>query len=269
MNFQFASDLHLELANNKKAMLKNPLEPRAEILILAGDIMPLSAINKHQDFLNYVSDNFKMTYWLPGNHEYFDSDLSNWPNEFEEAIRPNIALLNHQVKELEEEEGMIRLVFSTLWSHIPAELNEIMVKRMLDFREIRWNEGPFDIEKYNHLHQESLKFLRNALEPVKSNTSDHSTIQKANSVKNLVISHHLPSFSNFPKKHQNDPIIAGFASNLDDFILKTTPNAWIFGHHHSNIPPFFIGKSPFYTNQLGVVKFKESPGFNRSATLIV
>ncbi len=269
MNFQFASDLHLELANNKKAMLKNPLEPKAEILILAGDIMPLSSINKHQDFLNYVSDHFKMTYWLPGNHEYFDSDLANWPNEFEEAIRPNIALLNHQVKELEDEMGKIRLIFSTLWSHIPPELNEIMVKRMLDFRQIRWNEGPFDIEKYNHLHHESMKFLRNAFESVKSNTSDNSNNQKANSVKNLVISHHLPSFTNFPKKHQNDPINAGFASNLDDFILKSAPNAWIYGHHHSNIPPFFIGNSPFYTNQLGVVKFKESPGFNRSATLIV
>lgn len=269
MNFQFASDLHLELANNKKAMLKNPLSPKAEILILAGDIMPLSAINKHQDFLNYVSDNFKMTYWLPGNHEYFESDLSNWPNELEEAIRPNIALLNHQVKELEEEDGMIRLVFSTLWSHIPPELNEIIGKRMLDFREIRWNKGPFGIEKYNHLHQESLKFLMNALEPVKSIPSSHSPNQEVNSVKNLVISHHLPTFSSFPKKHQNDPINAGFASNLDDFIVKTAPNAWIFGHHHANIPPFLIGKTTLYTNQLGYIKYKEGQAFNCEAILSI
>jgi predicted phosphohydrolase len=269
MNFQFASDLHLELANNKKAMLKKPLEPKAEILILAGDILPLHAIQQHADFLNYISDHFKMTYWLPGNHEYFDSDLAHWPNEFEEAIRPNIALLNHQVKELEDETGKTRLVFSTLWSHIPPELNEIMAKRMLDFRKIRWYDGPFDVENYNQLHQEALKFLMNALEPGKSNTSDNNPSHEANAVKNLVISHHLPSFLNFPKKHQKDPIKVGFASNLDDFIQKMAPNAWIFGHHHSNIQPFLIGTTQLYTNQLGTVNFKEVPGFSRSSTIIV
>jgi len=85
----------------------------------------------------------------------------------------------------------------------------------------------------------------------------------------MVISHHCPSFLNYPKKHQNDPINACFASNLDDFIQKTAPNAWIFGHHHSNIPPFLIGKTMHYTNQLGYVKFKEGAGFNRSASITI
>jgi hypothetical protein len=74
---------------------------------------------------------------------------------------------------------------------------------------------------------------------------------------------------NYPKKYQNDPINACFASNLDDFIQKTAPNAWIFGHHHTNIPPFLLGKTQLYTNQLGYVKFKEGTGFNRSASLIL
>jgi len=55
--------------------------------------------------------------------------------------------------------------------------------------------------------------------------------------------------------------------NLEDFIQKTTPNAWIFGHHHCNIPSFLIGKTRLYTNQLGYSKFKESAGFDRSATI--
>jgi hypothetical protein len=33
-----------------------------------------------------------------------------------------------------------------------------------------------------------------------------------------------------------------------------------------NIPPFMIGKTTLYTNQLGYVKFKEGAGFDRSAT---
>ena len=108
-------------------------------------------------------------------------------------------------------------------------------------------------QEYNQLHQEALAFLGIAL--------------GANTHRKMVISHHLPSFMNYPKKHQNDPINACFASNLDDFIEKTAPNAWIFGHHHSYIPPFLIGKTTFYTNQLGYVKFKECAGFDRSATI--
>jgi acyl-coenzyme A synthetase/AMP-(fatty) acid ligase len=85
----------------------------------------------------------------------------------------------------------------------------------------------------------------------------------------MVISHHVPSFLNYPKKHQNDPINACFASNLDDFIQKTTQNAWIYGHHHANISPFLIGKTTLYTNQMGYVKLKEAAGLDRNATITV
>lgn len=253
MNFQYASDLHLEFAQNKKAILKKPLSPVADILILAGDILPISDLEQHQDFLNFLSDNFKMTYWLPGNHEFYGSELATMPTSFEESIRPNIRLLNNIVKEIEDPAGTIELVFSTLWSHIPPHLTEIVTQRVQDFNQIQWNGTKMTSQAYNQLHQEALAFLDIAL--------------GANTHRKMVISHHLPTFKNYPKKHQNDPINACFASNLDDFIQKTAQNAWIFGHHHFNIPPFLLGKTTFYTNQLGYVKFKEGTGFDRSAII--
>ena len=253
MNFQFASDLHLEFAQNKKILSKKPILPVQETLIIAGDLMPLSAMDQHQDFFNFLSDHFKMTYWLPGNHEYYGSDLATMPSNFEASIRPNILLLNNIKKEIPDPEGPIELIFSTLWSHIPPHIAEIVDKRVQDFNQILWNGSKMTPQEYNQLHQEALAFLGIAL--------------GANTHRKMVISHHLPSFMNYPKKHQNDPINACFASNLDDFIEKTAPNAWIFGHHHSYIPPFLIGKTTFYTNQLGYVKFKECAGFDRSATI--
>ena len=255
MNFQFASDLHLEFAQNKKLLSKKPIRPVQETLIIAGDLMPLIAMDQHQDFLNFLSDHFKMTYWLLGNHEFYGSDLATMPSNFEESIRPNILLLNHITKEIPAPEGPIELIFSTLWSYIPPHLTEIVTQRVQDFNQISWKGSKMTPQVYNQLHQNALDFLEPAL--------------GSKCTRKMVISHHCPSFLNYPKKHQNDPINACFASNLDDFIQKTAPNAWIFGHHHCNIPPFLIGKTMIYSNQLGYVKFKEGAGFNQSASITI
>ena len=255
MNFQFVSDLHLEFAQNKKLLSKKPILPVQENLIIAGDLMPLSAIDQHQDFLNFLSDHFKMTYWLPGNHEYYGLDVATMPSNFEQSIRPNILLVNNIVKKIPDPEGPIELIFSTLWSYIPPQITEIVAMRVQDFNQILWNGRKMTPQEYNQLHQEAFAFLEIAL--------------AANTHRKIVISHHVPSFLNYPKKHQNDPINACFASNLDDFMQKTTQNAWIYGHHHFNIPPFLIGKTRLYTNQLGYVKFKEGAGFDRNATITV
>jgi len=255
MNFQYVSDLHLEFAQNKKLLSKKPILPIQETLIIAGDLMPLIEMDQHQDFLNFISDHFKMTYWLPGNHEYYGTELATMPSNFEESIRPNILLLNNINKEIPDPEGPIELIFSTLWSYIPPHLTEIVVQRVQDFSQISWKGSQMTPQVYNQLHQDALAFLGTSL--------------GSKCTRKMVISHHCPSFLNYPKKHQNDPINACFASNLDDFIQKTAPNAWIFGHHHSNIPPFLIGKTMLYTNQLGYVKFKEGAGFNRSASITI
>lgn len=73
MNVQIASDLHLELKWNEKYFEKNPLIPLADVLILAGDIMCFDSgfcFIEHP-FGDRVSCDFKQTYVLLGNHEYY------------------------------------------------------------------------------------------------------------------------------------------------------------------------------------------------------
>jgi 3',5'-cyclic AMP phosphodiesterase CpdA len=240
MVLQYASDLHLEFPANKEYLKLHPLQPVGEVLVLAGDIVPFAVMDKHQDFFSYLSDHFKTTYWLPGNHEYYHFDVAEKSGVLNEKIRSNVFLVNNTSVVHEN----AKLIFSTLWSHISAGYQWQIERSLNDFHLIKHKGFRFSAEQYNQLHAESLAFIKNELK----------TVQKE---KIAVFTHHCPTFLNYPEQYKGDVLNEAFAVELYDLIESSNIDYWAYGHHHSNISEFKIGKTKLITNQLGYVQQHE------------
>ncbi len=250
MKIQYCSDLHLEFQQNNDYMKANPLKPVGDILVLAGDIVPFSMMNKQAAFFKYVSDNFESTYWIPGNHEYYHFDAAKKSGTLYEKIRSNVFLVNNIAIEKHD----VKFIFSTLWSKISPS-NEWFIERgMNDFQVIRYNGYRFSSTAFNQLHAKCTQFIKNE-------------VAKPHAGKTILATHHVPTFMHYPEKYKADTLNEAFATELFPFIESSGIDYWLYGHHHSNIADFTIGKTRMLTNQLGYVQNGEHILFDNAKTI--
>ncbi len=252
MIIQYASDLHLEFSQNKKFLLENPLQPVGDILILAGDIVPFGSVEEHADFFNYIADHFQTTFWIPGNHEYYYYDLATKSGILHEAIRSNVFLVNN----ISVISRNVRFIFSTMWSKITIAHQYAIERGMNDFRLISYKGRRFSTQDFNRLHEESMLFIRESLETKVSEQT-------------IVVTHHVPTFMNYPPMFKGDALNDAFAVELFGLIEAIGPAYWIYGHHHYNQPDFEIGSTILSSNQLGYVQNQEHRLFDTHKCLVI
>jgi|GEM_PF-68697 len=252
MKVQYCSDLHLEFWENRNFLKANPIVPSADILILAGDVMLFSEMYRHKDFFDFLSKSFKTVYWIPGNHEYYHSSMDGRTGTFREQIRNNVFLLNDSVEIIDD----VRFVFSTLFSYIGKEVEHEIWHSLNDFRLIKVGKKKLTPEGYNKLHLEAKEFLT-------------KTLRTKFDGKTVVITHHVPTMTNYPPQYLGDSLNMAFASEQRPLIEETQPDFWLYGHHHVSIPAFNIGKTVMLTNQLGYVSSNEFLGFDRKGSFKV
>ena len=89
MNISLLSDLHLEF--------DNPITPgEGEVLVLAGDITTVETLKKDKAFFKSAADNYDLVVYIPGNHEYYHSDIDDAWRIITDAIDDRIVTLNNQ-----------------------------------------------------------------------------------------------------------------------------------------------------------------------------
>jgi len=250
MKIQYCSDLHLEFPLNKKFIEINPLIPTGDILVLAGDIVPFESIDLANDFFEFCSENFKETYWIAGNHEYYYGTLDGRISEFKEEIAENVFLVNNYTVEKED----FRIIFSTLWSKISERRAFFVGNGMYDYKIIKDGDKLYSVDRCNELFEENLSYIKKA---ILIDDQKH----------NIVVTHHVPTFQNYPKEYLDSYINEGFATDLDRFIETANIHSWIYGHHHRNVAEFEIEGTRLLTNQLGYVKYRENKGFRLGAVI--
>jgi predicted MPP superfamily phosphohydrolase len=247
-SIRYLSDLHLEFIkpNKIEKFIRRIPSGIDEICILAGDIGNPYKSN-YDIFMKFISKNFKKTFVISGNHEYYNETKTiQETNEFMKDYFQNfnnITFLNNNYEIYEN----YCFIGTTLWSKIINPNYKIS-----DVYKI----PNFDYIEYNRLNMLSIKFLEDTLE---------------NNENCIVITHHMPSYSLMDIKYKTEHILPynqWFYCNMDE-LIETKRNkikCWIYGHTHtpSNV---IINEVPFLCNPIGYPNENINLNFQSTITI--
>jgi len=195
--FQIVSDIHLE-KNCSNVVFKKLLFNNASELIIAGDLITFNRKNKIKDFFEVISSEYNNIYYVLGNHEFLYSkhNFNDTINAYYDitTMFKNVHLLNDNFIV----NNSLKIYGTTLWTN-PFDHN----------KETKNNER-YNI--INELHNKSKELI----------------LQEDNI--DILITHHLPSYTLIDKKYENFTNKHLYASSSDDLIKKC--KIFIHGHTH-------------------------------------
>lgn len=233
--FQIMSDLHIENYEDD-VDYKNFITPKADVLILAGDIGRVARKNQLENFLKKLCPNFKAVLYVLGNHEYYKVD--NYPEKTMEETRECMAEISSKIDNLYILNrdsiiiGDVCIAGCTLWSYTTLNTVPSYIVRIKDINSV----------KYNSMFFEDLNYIKSMI-----------SYCKKNKLKLVVVSHYSPSYS-VSKKKKRDKYTSLYCSNLDGLLNSRSIHTWICGHVHKNFDLITTRGTRLLSNQKGKPK---------------
>ncbi len=214
MKLNFVSDLHQEFLGYKWDLVKTD----ADVIILAGDIgqgvLGVEWAIRQSEKLDIP------IIYIFGNHEYFKNDFSIIDHAKEYTDGTNVRVLNRDIVEFED----YRILGTTLWTDYclygePSKKVAMHAAQdcIADHSLITYDGHIFTTEDALSEHKKDLEFLNIALQ-----STD----------KNIVVTHHAPTYHASHPSFRGDMCTPAFCSDLEGFIAERKPKVWISGHSH-------------------------------------
>ena len=239
MKLHVLSDLHIEFAD-----FTIP-QTDADIIILAGDIgVGLSGLEWLQ-----TQAIQKPVIYVPGNHEYYQHDLSLIARLREDAP-PNVYLLDNDMVVI----AGVRFLGCTLWTDFDyfGEADKFFAvqnarKNMADFDVIRHKGNVFRPEDAMRLHAYSRGWLE-------------CMLAQPYSGKTVVITHHAPASGSVHPRYARNLLTPAFVSNLEPLMDSRRVALWIHGHMHDAFDYEVYG-TRVICNPRGYAPYEDPEGF--------
>jgi Icc-related predicted phosphoesterase len=256
MRLWIFSDLHLEFAPLQEELLP----PRADVCVVAGDILPRGGAPTVRWLAENVAIHMPVVF-VCGNHEFYRGFLIEGLREtaMEAALHPNLHFLEETIVEL----GGVIFAGLTLWTDfelMEETPREIAMRHardvMWDYSRINFEKTPFaKLRPFHTLrkHLSGREFLRRFLEVSRSEQA-------------VVVTHHAPSRFSIPAQFRHDLASAAYASNLDEMIEERGPSVWIHGHVHQRLD-YSIGRTRILCNPRGYPDEQVFDNFNHQLVI--
>lgn len=244
MRIHILSDLHIEFS---------PYEPHAveaDVVVLAGDI------GNGTRGIAWARQAWpdKEVVYVPGNHEYYRSEIGIENEQMEQAARVyGVHVLNRSEAVI----GGVRFLGAILWTDFglfgEAERRhayDAASNGLTDFRLIGYGAQTFKPQDSAELNAADVAWLEGKLKQV---VSDGATV---------VVTHHLPSAHSVVERFKNNLLSACFASNLDRLLGHS--KLWVHGHTHDSFD-YELDGTRVICNPRGYARsgwIAENPKFN-------
>lgn len=253
IKIRYMSDLHFEFHQDVgKSFLKSLPEGDEDLVVIAGDLCDNTTL---EESLNNLSNRFKnaQVLYVNGNHEAFHSSIEDTQKKIYSITRnlPNVSYLSRGYFELSNIlPGDTRKVHGcSLWFEYDAATPNMNERFMADFRYIR----NYRYEVMNH-GRKDMKYLRDNVRPG-----------------DLVITHHMPSWSCVNTKYRGSPLNQFFVHDCSEVFSKNQPALVFSGHTHSSYDIFEMSTrlvcNPFGYFHPG--KAPENPEFDTNLVITV
>lgn len=214
MRIQYASDLHLELW--RKKTFDETLIPVAPYLVLCGDVAKLDDPNLHA-FLEFVSERWKLAFWIPGNEEIWKSSDSE--SKSLQLMRNlcssyrNIKILYMNTYLLEEDHEKLLVVGLPLW-HKPRDDAMLHYERNIYIKPL---PCPTDKKKFSEAHYVNIKFLEKIIK---------------NAEYPILVCSYYPIFTWLYEEDWIQELTSAVLDRELENFISFPIIAWISGHNH-------------------------------------